>query len=69
MSEFVAVGQNVQAKMEGEDLILKIHAPTLLGDSKSGKMTAIANTNGFTRLPFQVAGKDISLNLYAGVKK
>ena len=64
---FVSVGQNVEAHMEGEDLILKVHGKTALGPSASGKMTTIGNTGGFVTLPFEVVpGKPMKLNLYVG---
>jgi len=68
-SNAVAVGKNIQASVDGEDLVLRIHMNTLLGESASGKMNTIASTEGFTTVPFEIDGKSLKMNLYLGTKK
>jgi len=61
------VGQNVQAKQEGDTLLLAIDLSKTIGLSSSGKMMGIASTGGFTPLfATTERGKQIKLNLYLG---
>ncbi len=55
------VGENIQAIIVGENLVLVINTKTDLGPSKSGKMDGVASTGGFQKFPAGLKG-----NIYIG---
>lgn len=56
------IGRNVTVAIEGDTIVVRMSASAEGTDSKSGKSTVIATTNGNVRVP----GTDmnIGLNLY-----
>jgi len=62
-SDLMTVGPNIKVgEIEGQ-LVIVVDTKTKLGLSKSGKMTATANSGGFTTLP-----NGMRMNLYIGSK-
>jgi hypothetical protein len=57
------VSQNIKAMQVGNNLVIVIDTTQNLGQSSTGKMNGIGNTNGFTALPGNLKG-----NIYVGKK-
>lgn len=57
------IGENVQAGICEDQLILVVDPKMETGLSSSGKMMGVASTNGFTSLPNNLKG-----NIYIGRK-
>jgi len=63
VSDLALVGQNIRfAEIDG-NIVIVIEKAKKLGLSKSGKMTATANSEGFTTLP-----NGMRMNLYLGTR-
>lgn len=56
--------QNVDMKIEGQTLVIKVKLDADLGPSKSGKTTMIATSNGNQPIPGSKVATFIGLNIY-----
>lgn len=62
-NERSSVGQNVEMELDGDILVIRVNVTKRYGESKSGKTTIIATTQGNKKVP----GLDevyIGLNVY-----
>jgi hypothetical protein len=55
------IGNNVEASVDGDWLIIRIDLSRSLGESKSGKSRLIASTNGNALLP---GGTRVGVNVF-----
>ena len=58
--------QNVNMKLEGDELVIRVDMSKRLGDSKSGKTILVATTEGNVKVP---GSKDIQIGLNVYEKK
>jgi len=61
----IQIGKNIVGSVDGKKLTLEIDLSKTFGDSKSGKTTIVASTNGNKNIP----GTEVTLGLNAYVGK
>lgn len=54
--KFQAVGDNVEAAMDGKILVIRIDTGKTIGLSSTGKMMGVGSTAGFKSLPDGLSG-------------
>ena len=59
------IGRNLQAAIDGDELLVKTNLKMTFGESKSGKSLQIATSNGNISLPFpEFADVRMGINIY-----
>ena len=59
------LGKNLQATIEGDELVIRINLTERLGESSTGKSITVATTSGNQK----VEGTDVVIGINAYVKK